>query len=139
MIGFKPYFSYEERNTRFSDRLRANVPIDAVLQMDRMEAHQLKRWNGNDGKLYAAVYFVRPNMRYVGGKYVEPKTGATHYSPAGPYMYTADQVLFVDVIDVERPQRDQISECWENFKKAHPLLWQSMEDGRVIINLQFER
>lgn len=139
MIGFKERYSYDETATRFSERMRANMPMDVILQMEKMEASQLKCWGGKDGKLYAAVYFVRPNMRYIGGRSTDPETGAVHHSPAGPYFFVKDQVIAMDAIEVDRPARDQIDECWENFKKDRPMMWKAMQEGRMIVNLQFER
>ncbi len=114
MIGYDRRYTYDESGTRFSDRLRSMMPIDIVGQLDRMENNQLKPWSGDDGKMYAAVYFVSKESRN-------------------------DRVLYVDAICEDDPMLEQIQDCWAEFHRLFPHIQQHIDTGQVIVSLQFER
>lgn len=114
MIGYDQRHGYDESVTRFSDRMRSGMPIDIVSRLDRMEYDQLKPWFGNDGKMYAAVYFVSKGSRN-------------------------DRVLYVDAICEDDPVIEQLQSCWAEFHRLFPHIQQHIDTGQVIVSLQYER
>lgn len=114
MIGFTQRYNYEDTATRFSDRLRSDMPVEIISTLDRMEYSQLRPWSGADGKMYAAVYFVLKGT-------------------------TNDKVVYVDVVCEDDPIVDQIHHSWSEFGRLFPYLAEQTDKGNAIVALQFER